>query len=155
MRKPDAVASPALISIDFESDNGTVPPPYRRSLHIHVDACGNGVVGRQLGYDLTAPGNRFDTAFTVARDRWVGFAKLVDELAVFAEDWTRAVDTPTGGPLTHLTLRRGDTQVVIPPYPRKPQQELAESVRGAVRELVPEAAVDAYRAWEAAHGGEE
>lgn len=153
MTRPRAQSLP--VAIEFEADNGTVPPPYRRSTRIEVDTSGNGRLTRLCGYDLTDPARRCDIPFQLSADQLREFAQLVDSLAVFDQEWIPGTDAPVGGPLTYLSLLRGETRIRIPPHPRRRQREAAEALRSGVRGLVPAEVVATYRAWEAANGGEE
>ncbi len=143
------------VSIEYEADNGTVPPPYRRSTRIEVDTDGNARLTRLCGYDLTDPRRRLELAFQVAAQPLDEFNQLVDALGVFDQQWIPGTDATVGGPLTYLSLQRGDIRVRIPPHPCSRQGDAAEALRNAVRALVPGEAVASYRAWEAANGGEE
>jgi len=151
----DASTLAASFSIEFEADNGTVPPPFRRSLRIDIDAEGRGRVTRQIGYNVGDAANRIEIDFAPASEALSALARLIDRLNVFEHNWARAEDTPTGGPLTYLSIQRGATRVRIPPYPLDALRAAADSLRSAVRELLPADAIARYRAWEQAHGGEE
>ncbi len=58
---------PALqpVTVSFDADNGSVPPPYRRSTSIEIAADGSGRMMRLLGYDQQDPAQRFEFAFVL------------------------------------------------------------------------------------------
>lgn len=144
-------ATPAA-PLSFDADNGSVPPPYRRSTSIEVAADGSGRLVRLLGYDRQDPAQRFEYAFALTGEQLQAFARRLEELGLWSTRWRERERVPVGGPYVHLSFRRGDQKVVLPAYPVQRQEAAVETLRSEVRALVPEAANAARQAWEQGRG---
>ncbi len=136
------------ISIQFHADNGSLPPPYRRSTQISVDAAGHGQFIRRHGYDLTDPAQRFAADFVLDIDQQQAFARRLDEIGAWQTRWKAQLRPPVGGPLVHLRLVQGERVVELPAFPQARQQARAAAVRAAVLALVPEAIQAQRQLWE-------
>ena len=149
--------APALqpVTVSFDADNGSVPPPYRRSTSIEIAADGSGRMMRLLGYDQQDPAQRFEFAFVLTAEQQQAFARRLDELGLWTTRWRERERVPVGGPHVHLSFRRGDEKVVLPAYPVARQEAAVDALRSAVRALVPEAANAARQAWEQGRGDPE
>lgn len=146
--------APALqpVAVSFDADNGSVPPPYRRSTSIEIAADGSGRLVRLLGYDLQDPAQRFEYAFILTGDQQQALARRLEELGLWTTRWRERQRVPVGGPHVHLRFSRGDQKIVLPAYPVAHQEAAVEALRSEVRALVPEAANAARQAWEQDRG---
>lgn len=143
------------ISIQYHGDNGSLPPPYRRSTSISVDGEGRGRLIRRHGYDLTDPAQAFESDFVLSVDQRLAFARRLEELGAWKVRWKEQSRPPVGGPLVHLRLTSGERVIEVPAFPVASQQELASQLREAVTALVPESVGDARKAWEQGKGDAE
>ncbi len=152
-----AMALPAgaavdAISVQYQGDNGSLPPPYRRSTEIVVDAAGHGTLTRVRGYDRNDPAQRFEQLFTVSPEQREDFARRLDELGLWTTRWRERQRVPVGGPLVQVSFRRGERSVSLPAFPLASQQEAVDALRAEVLAMVPEAAAAARQAWERGQG---
>jgi hypothetical protein len=148
-----AMALPAVgpvdaVSVQYHGDNGTLPPPYRRSTEIQIDAAGQGTLLRVRGYDRNDPAQRFEKAFAVSPERYRAFARRLDELGLWTTRWRERERVPVGGPLVSVSFSRGEQEVTLPAFPLASQQDAVDALRAEVLALVPEAATAARQAWE-------
>lgn len=143
------------ISIQYHGDNGSLPPPYRRSTSISIDAQGRGSLIRRHGYDLTDPAQAFAADFVLSIDQRQAFARRVDELGAWKVRWKEQSRPPVGGPLVHLRLTSGERVIEVPAFPVASQQALAAELRAAVTALVPESVGAARQQWEQGKGDAE
>jgi hypothetical protein len=150
-----AMALPAgaavdAVSVQYHGDNGSLPPPHRRSTEIVVDAAGHGMLTRVHGYDRNDPAQRFERSFTVSPRQREIFARRLDELGLWTTRWRERERVPVGGPLVHVGFRRGEQSVSLPAFPLASQQDAVEALRAEVLALVPAAVSAARQAWEQA-----
>lgn len=143
------------VSIQYLGDNGSLPPPYRRSTSISIDAEGRGKLIRRHGYDLTDPAQAFESDFVLSVDQREAFARRLDQLGAWKVRWKEQQRPPVGGPVVHLRLRSGAQVIEVPAFPVASQQELAKQLREAVTALVPESVGQARTAWEQGKGDAE
>lgn len=143
------------ISVQYHGNNGSLPPPYRRSTSISVDAQGRGSLIRRHGYDLTDPAQAFAADFVLSIDQRQAFARRVDELGAWKVRWKEQSRPPVGGPLVHLRLTSGERVIEVPAFPVASQQALAAELRAAVTALVPESVGAARQQWEQGKGDAE
>ena len=143
------------ISIHYHGDNGSLPPPYRRSTSISIDAEGRGKLIRRHGYDLTDPAKAFESDFVLSVDQREAFARRLDELGAWKVRWKEQPRPPVGGSMVHLRLTSGERVIEVPAFPQASQQALAEQLRDAVTSLVPESVGAARQAWEQGKGDAE
>lgn len=143
------------VAVLWQADNGSLPPPYRRSTEIEIDAAGRGRLLRVHGYDRNDPAQRFECMFTVEAARMQDFARRSEELGAWRTRWRERARVPVGGPLVHLRLLRGEQRVALPVFPVAAQREAVEALRGEVLAMLPAEATAARDAWEAARGGED
>jgi hypothetical protein len=137
------------IAVSLQSDNGSVPPPYRRSTSIVIDATGHGVYESLSGYDREAPGQRYRAEFTLDAEARAAFAAEVERLGVFGRNWRERDKVPVGGPLRSASLSRGEQRVRIPPFPVDDDAEAAREVLAAIRALVPEEVLEGRHRFDA------
>ncbi|HWS27946.1 MAG TPA: hypothetical protein VN259_15395 [Xanthomonadales bacterium] len=140
------------VSIQYHGDNGSLPPPYRRSTSISVDAQGRGKLIRRHGYDLTDPAQAFEADFVISVDQREAFARRLDELGAWKVRWKEQPRPPVGGSVVHLRLSSGERVIEVPAFPVASQRELAAQLRDAVTSLVPESVGAARQAWEQGKG---
>jgi hypothetical protein len=152
MALPAATPAAPPVAVSFDADNGSVPPPYRRSTSIEIAADGSGRLVRLLGYDQQDPAQRFEYAFKLSATQQQAFARRLEELGLWTTRWRERERVPVGGPYVHLSFRRGDEKAVLPAYPVQRQEAAVEMLRSEVRALVPEAATTARQAWEQGRG---
>ncbi len=136
------------VSVEYQGDNGSVPPPYRRSTDIRLDADGRGTLTRLHGYDRSDSSQRFDAAFVVSPEQRHQFAQRLQQLGLWDTRWREREGVPVGGPRVYLSFRRGAQKVTLPAFPITRQQEAVDALRAEVLALVPETATAARQAWE-------
>ncbi len=137
-----------VVSVQYHSDNGSLPPPYRRSTEIVVDVDGKGTLTRLHGYDGNDPARRFEHSFAVTPEQRQAFVRRVEELGLWTTVWRERDRVPVGGPLVHVRFQRGAQSVSLPAFPLESQRDAVEALRAEVLALVPEAATIARQAWE-------
>jgi hypothetical protein len=137
------------IAISLHSDNGSVPPPHRRSTSIEIDAAGHGVYESLSGYDREAPGMCYRAEFTLGAEARAAFAAEIERIGVFDRAWREREKVPVGGPLRSASLSRGEQRVRIPPFPVEKDAQAAREVLAAIHALVPEEVLEGRRAFDA------
>lgn len=142
------------VAVSLRLDNGSVPPPYRRSTSIVIDTAGRGVYESLAGYDREAPGQLYRAEFALDADRQKAFAAEIGRLGVFGRNWREREKVPVGGPLRSATLTRGEQQVRIPPFPIEADVESAREVLAAIQALVPEDILEGRRRFDAGREAE-
>lgn len=148
----DQAAAPRPpLSVALHADNGSLPPPHRRSTEVHIDATGQARYTYLVGYDREDPQRRYEETFLVPPVAHAELDALLDREAVFDTTWQETPRRPVGGPMTLLSFARDDRQVRIPPFPIEPQQEAARSLAAAVLTLLPAEILERRRRWEAGH----
>lgn len=140
------------LSIQYHGDNGSLPPPYRRSTSISIDAEGRGKLIRRHGYDLTDPAQAFESDFQLNVEQREAFARQLDEVGAWKVRWKEQSRPPVGGSLVHLRLMSGERVIEVPAFPVASQQALAAQLRDAVIALVPESVGTARKRWEQGKG---
>lgn len=146
---PAAQAPPLTpVAVQFQGNNGSLPPPYHRATEIHIDADGKGTLVRRHGYDRVDPAQRFEVTFELSPSRQQAFARRMQELGALRALWREQEHPPVGGPVISVRLTQGNNSVEIPAFPVADQRELAEAVRAEVLALVPETAAAARAQWE-------
>lgn len=136
------------MAIRYLGNNGSLPPPHRRSTEIVIDASGRGMLRRVRGYDSGEPGQRFEMAFQLDLEPLECFARSMLELGVIGLHWRQMARPPVGGPVVSVQLTMGKKCVEVPPFPVARQQALAAQLRSAVLELVPESIWAACSQWQ-------
>lgn len=144
----DSVARPLPIAVRYLGNNGSLPPPYRRSTEIIIDATGQGLLRRRHGYDLTDQAQLFEQVFSLTPAEMESFGRRVAELGAMDHAWREQLRPPVGGSVVVLRLTQGDQVVEIPAFPITSQQPLAAEVRAAVMALVPASVREARERWE-------
>jgi len=101
-------------SIVVSSNNGSLPPPHRRSTEIRIDADGSAQFEKRLGYDLQDTNQHFEHVFQISTEQRSALAALISELRVFETPW-REVERPTvGGSSVFVICSDGKRDVRIP-----------------------------------------
>jgi|GEM_PF-2340984 len=136
------------VSVEYRGDNGSVPPPYRWSTDIRIDADGSGTLTRLHGYDYGDSSQRFQTAFVVSPEQHHEFAQRLQQLGLWDTRWREREGVPVGGPRVYLSFSRGAQKVTLPAFPITRQQQAVDALRAEVLALVPETATAARQAWE-------
>jgi len=136
------------VSVEYRGDNGSVPPPYRRSTDIRIDADGSGTLTRLHGYDHSDSSQRFETAFVVSPEQRHQFNQRLQQRGLWDTRWHERENVPVGGPRVSLSFSRGAQKVTLPAFPITRQQEAVDALRAEVLALVPETATAAWQAWE-------
>jgi hypothetical protein len=144
--------SSAPVAIAFAANNGSLPPPYRRSTEISVDADGRGVYTRRLGYDRTDPTQAHTREFQLSPEIRDAFANWVSESGVLDRKWRETPRPTVGGSQATLTLECAGRCARIPAQPIAAQRALAVEAIARVRALVPESIESERKAWEAQRG---
>ena len=125
------------MSFTFElyTDNGSVPPRYRRSSRTTLHADGTGTVRRRLGY---ATGSETEHAFRL--DAPEALAEALREAGLWRTDWREregaGVSRPIGGSTVRLTATLGGETVTVPDPVAREQVDLKRRVVGLIREAV-------------------
>lgn len=149
---PDSITR---FSIVVSSNNGSLPPPHRRSTQISIDPDGNARFEKRLGYDLQDTKQRFEYAFQVSADQRSALSALISELRVFETPW-REVERPTvGGSSVVVSCSDGKRELRIPSQLLSEQRAARDRLVAAVQSLVPEDAHLSLARWSAARNDQE
>ncbi len=142
--------STTRFSIVVSGNNGSLPPPHRRSTEIRINADGKAQFEKRLGYDLQDSKQRFEYAFQISADQRSALAALISELRVFETPW-REVERPTvGGSSVVVSCSDGKRELRIPSQLLPEQRAARDRLVAAVQSLVPEDAHRFLAEWTAA-----
>ena len=140
------------LALEWSSNNGSVPPPYRRSTEVVIDAKGRGRVSRLLGYDRTDAAQRYAIEFTTSAAVMHAVAAAMDSLGVFTTRWRERPEAPVGGSTTAVKISRGEITVRLPIHAIEAQCAAVAAIIAALRELIPAETQAFVTTWEAARG---
>lgn len=117
-------------------NNGSLPPPHRRSGQLTIHADGRFQRLAMQGYDADAANivrseGRIDEAALATLRR-----KLV-ELDVYSTRWQEDPRPPVGGPMRWVSIETAAETITVPPFPIVAQAERARAVFDAVRAVEP------------------
>ncbi len=143
------------ISVSMSSDNGSLPPPHRRSSEIRIEADGQAEFESLLGYDRGDPQRRLRSSFVLDAAQRAQLIDLCARLAVFSTDW-REVERPhVGGSGVSFVLSDGRQTARIPRQPIESQRRARDELVAAVQALVPEALRREHAEWRSRHSDTE
>ncbi len=144
---PDSITR---FSIVVSSNNGSLPPPHRRSTEIRIDADGGARFEKRLGYDLQDAKQRFEHTFLLSAEQRSALSALINELRIFETPW-REVERPTvGGSSVVVSCSDGKRELRIPSQLLPEQRVVRDQLVAAVQSLVPEDAHRFLAEWSAA-----
>ena len=117
-------------------NNGSLPPPHRRSGSLVLAANGHGTQTLVQGYHADAASTT-KQAFVVSA---ATLAVLGDQLLqhkAFSTRWQELEPHPVGGSMRWLQIETASGVVEIPPFPIGKQRARADAIISAVRAVVP------------------
>lgn len=121
---------PPDFSLVLTWDNGSVPPRYRKSGRLEIDASGRFVRTRRKGYDgderVEARG-RVDLGSLAGR---------LLALGLFETEWNEVEHGPVGGGGETLSVTLDGQSAVVPRYVEPHLREAKDALVEAVREAV-------------------
>lgn len=127
------------LTIRFQSNNGSVPPPYRQSstLTIHADGKAEWVWVR--GYDEQADGARRAVAFSLSRADLDALVRDLDALQACTTRWQEQDPPPIGGASETLSIQRNGDRCRVPAFPVADQYERAQQIFRRISTVQPSA----------------
>ncbi len=143
------------LAVEWSTNNGSVPPPYRHSTEISIDAHGHGRYLRLLGYDRSDPANQFEIEFALGAERMQALGRMLQLLGVYTRRWRERSKPPTGGSTTAIKFSRAGSDLRLPIHPIAAQQDALDAVKAILQELIPVAVTAARASWEAARAESE
>jgi len=132
---PEPIVRP--VAIRLTSNNGSLPPPHRRSTTLVVRADGRATLEKLRGYKrepkaLTAVNFEVDSA---AHQQ---LSQQIAKLGLLSRDIPSTDRHPVGGRTTQLRFSGTDGEVHFPSFPADPADvELRDELASAVRALIP------------------
>lgn len=123
-----STAAADALTIRYQSNNGSVPPPYRQSstLTIHADGTAEWVWVR--GYDEQAEGARRAVAFSLSRADLDTLVRDLDALQACTTRWQEQDPPPVGGASESLSIQRNGDRCRVPAFPVAAQYERAQQI---------------------------
>jgi hypothetical protein len=128
--------APADLLVTYEWYEGSLPPPYHYEYSIKLQADGAGEVTMIPDY----PGEGvpvWSEPFSVSRPELNTLFGVMVAEGLFRENWQAMEAPPVGGSSEQLTVVAEGRTVKIPAFPIRTQQERAEAIIGALRDVVP------------------
>lgn len=149
------MATGYAISLSLSRDNGSLPPPHRRSSEIRIEPDGSAAYESLLGYDRSDSRNRLLSNFVLDAAQRAQLIDLCARLAVFSTEW-REVERPNvGGPSVVLMLSDGNRTARIPSQPIESQRAARDELVTSIQALVPETLRRKHAEWRSRHSDTE
>ena len=121
--------SPPAATLDYYTDNGSLPPPHRRSVRATLGADGRLVVTRKRGYNGDGDSKeRFLSPEVIA-----AVMRDLRALGLFSREWAEPARTTVGGGLHRLRVTVGDEHAEIPSFVRSEQADAKRAILECVR----------------------
>ena len=133
--------------ITLTSDNGSVPPPHRRSTELSIESDGRARMEARRGYDLTDADQRHAIEFQLTADQQRRLSLQCDISGVFSTTWQEVERPNIGGSSMLLSIRDGQRSVRIPGQLIEPQRYALDQLVAMIRALVPESALQTLAQW--------
>ncbi|OPZ13116.1 MAG: hypothetical protein BWZ07_00808 [Alphaproteobacteria bacterium ADurb.BinA280] len=133
---PSTMPASDALSIRYNSNNGTLPPPHRRDTRIRIDADGSTLIEHSRGYDASTT-VRHQTH--VAAEQLSAFAAWLTEAGVWSTDWREQEPRAIGGASQFLEMTFGERQLALPIQPVESQRALRDEIVRRVLALIPPA----------------
>lgn len=149
------MASSSAITLSLSSDNGSLPPPHRRSSEIRIEADGSAEYASLLGYDRSDPQRQLRSSFALDAAQRAQLIDLCARLAVFSTDWQEDERPHVGGSGVALMLSDGSRTVRIPRQPIESQRPARDGLVAAIHALVPESLRREHAQWRSRHSDTE
>ena len=121
------------VTISYSSDNGSVPPPHRRSLSAALDADGALRVERTRGY---GDADREIEVSTAAPDVVAALVEDLRRLGLFTTAWSEPDRRVVGGSARRVEVRVGDDHAVIPSAVVAEQREARDAIVACVQKAL-------------------
>lgn len=127
-----------LIAIRYSRDNGSLPPPHRRSTLLEVRADGSATLEKLRGYKRE-PGALNSIDFEVDPVVHRQLSERIAELGLLSREILAAERHPVGGGTVQLCFSGTGGEVRFPRFPADPADvELRDGLASAVKALIPE-----------------
>lgn len=149
------MASSSAITLSLSSDNGSLPPPHRRSSEIRIEADGSAEFESLLGYDRSDPQRQLRSSFVLDAGQRGRLIDLCARLAVFSTNWQEVERPNVGGPGVALILSNGSHTARIPRQPIEAQRAARDELVAGIHALVPELLRAQHTDWRSRHGDPE
>ena len=130
---PAAAMPPPAVTLDYYADNGSLPPPHRRSTHATLAADGRLVVTRTSGYD----GDGDASEHAVAHDDAAALVRDLRALGLFSTAWAEPERRTVGGGLRRLRVTAGEEHAEIPALVHADQRDAKRAILARVLAALP------------------
>ncbi|AVP97466.1 hypothetical protein C7S18_09770 [Ahniella affigens] len=117
-------------------NNGSLPPPHRRSGSLVLEANGQGTQSLVQGYHVDAASTTKQD-FVVAAAKLAALSEQLRKLKAFSTRWQALEPHPVGGSMRWLRIETASGVIEIPPFPIAKQRERAAEIIAAVKAVVP------------------
>jgi hypothetical protein len=135
-RSANAPAAADWSRITASWNNGSLPPPYRRSGQLTIHADGRFERVAMQGYDAEA-GNTVRSDGRIDQAALATLRRKLVELDVYNTRWQEEPRPPVGGPMRWVSIETAAETITVPPFPVAEQTERARAVFDAVRAVEP------------------
>lgn len=123
-------------------NNGTLPPPHRRSGSLELRSNGEGRQVLVSGYQAD-DANSVAQVFAVDAASLKALTEQLVALKAFSTRWQELNPHPVGGSMRWLRIETEAGTIEVPPFPVAKQRERAEQIFAAVKAVVPKTTVEA------------
>ena len=117
-------------------NNGTLPPPHRRSGSVIIHSDGHGERHSVRGYDTSAE-NTVVVPFQLTQEQVDHLSRELVRLNAFDTQWKELDQHPVGGRMRWVTIEHAGGRVSVPPFPIARQAELANKIHEAITAAAP------------------
>ena len=128
---------PSDLSLIYDWQEGSLPPPYHYEYTITIDSRGQGQIVMVPDYQFSNPPT-WTESFTVAPAALDQFYRLLIDKGLFTQHWQAQSDPPVGGSYDTLRVTAHDRHIDIPAFVITAQAAAADAITAAVRALVPQ-----------------
>lgn len=135
-RSANAPAATDWSRITASWNNGSLPPPHRRSGQLTIHADGRVERVAMHGYDADAA-NTVRSEGRIDETALATLRRQLDELDAYNTRWQEEPRPPVGGPMRWVSIETATETITVPPFPVATQVERARAVFDAVRAAVP------------------
>lgn len=127
---------PSWTQISAFWNNGTVPPPHRRSGRLVIGANGQARRVQVRGYDPN-PDTETVQAFELDSATLQALTAQLDALKAFSTRWQVLDPHPIGGSMRWVHIETSRGTIEVPAFPVPSQRERADQIFAAIAAVVP------------------
>ncbi len=117
-------------------NNGTLPPPYRRSGSVTIHSDGRGERASVRGYVADAE-NTVTASFQLTPEQLKHLSSELVRLKAFETRWKELDQHPVGGRMRWVTIQQENGGVSVPPFPVAAQAERAGQIHDLIMSAAP------------------